>query len=96
MVALLLVLTCGALVAVSYLQVQRVSQRNTAERLRLLASQFSELLGRGPGAAVTELNQIAADEGVVRLLSGSGSASGPTPRTLQTLRGNARRVISAM
>ena len=96
MVALLLVLTCGALVAVSYLQVQRVSQRNTAERLRLLASQFSELLGRGPGAAVTELNQIAADEGVVRLLSGSGSASGPTPRTLQTLRGNARRVISVV
>jgi signal transduction histidine kinase/CheY-like chemotaxis protein len=96
MVALLLILCCGALVAVSYLQVQRVSQRNTAERLRLLASQFSELLGRGPGAAVTELNQIAADEGVVRLLSGSGPASGPPPRTLQNLRGNTRRVVSVV
>ena len=96
MVALLLVLTCGALVAVSYLQVQRVSQRNTAERLRLLSSQFSELLGRGPAAAVTELNQIAADQGVVRLLSGAGTPTDPPPRTLQNLRGNTRRVISVV
>ena len=96
MVALLLILCCGALVAVSYLQVQRVSHRNTAERLRLLSSQFSDLLGRGPATSVTELNQIAADEGVIRLLTGNGAPSSPPPRTLQNLRGNTRRVISVV
>jgi signal transduction histidine kinase/CheY-like chemotaxis protein len=96
MVALLLILTCGALVAVSYLQLQRVSQRNTAERLRLLASQFSDLLGRSPGTAVTELTQIAADRGVIRLLSGNGAPPATPPGTLQSLRGNTRRVISVV
>ena len=96
MVALLLILTCGALVVVSYLQVQRVSQRNAAERLRLLADQFSDLLGRGPANAVTELNQIAADQGVLRLLSGNGTPSSTPPPTLQTLRGNTRRVIAVV
>ena len=94
MVALLLILSCGALVVVSYLQVQRVSQRNTAERLHLLAGQFSDLLGRVPGTAVTELNQIAADQGVLRLLSSNGTPSSAPPRTLETLRGNTRRVIA--
>jgi hypothetical protein len=95
MVSVLLVVTVGALVALSYFQVLRVSERTTGERLRLLSRQFSETLGRGPGTAVTDLSRIAADPSVVGILSGRIPENAPVPKILETgFRGTARRAIA--
>jgi signal transduction histidine kinase/CheY-like chemotaxis protein len=97
MVSLLLVITGGALVAVFYIQVQRVTERTTGERLRLLAGQLSEMLGRGPGTAVTDLSRLAADAEVIRLLRSRTPEREPVPRALESgLRGTTRRVISVV
>ena len=95
MVSVLILVTVGALVALSYFQVLRVSERTTAERLRLLSGQLSEMLGRGPNTAVTELSRIAADEAVIRLLTSPNPGKESVPKAIAAgLRGTARRAIA--
>ena len=97
MVSLLLVLTGGALVFVFYLQVQRVTKQTTGERLRLLAGQLSEMLGRAPGTAVTELSRIAVDPAIIQLLMSGNTRAEPAPKSLDAgLRGATRRAIAVV
>jgi signal transduction histidine kinase/CheY-like chemotaxis protein len=95
MVSVLLVLTVGALVVVFYLQIKRVNERTATERLRLLAGNLSEALGRGPGTAVAELVRLAADTGVARAYRQAGETPPAMPKALQdAFRNETRRVVA--
>ena len=95
MVALLVALTAGSLVAGFYFQLRRVGERTSAERLRLLAGQLSDMLGRAPAAAVAELNRAASDPSVIKLLNSPAPPGGhQAPAVLaSTVRGETRRVV---
>ena len=72
LVSVLLLLVCGAITAVSYLQVLNLAREATETRLRLVGRQLADLLARGPLGAVSTLGKVVSDPSFSTLLIRGG------------------------